>query len=346
MLKLSPPSFNMGQEIAAWTYTHGGFPKALHQSRLTLDASPLKPTEIRVRVKAASLNPVDAQMMGFPLWPYLPSFVMPTHKGVAEDFSGVVEDAGKDSGFSAGDEVLGLGPFLPTGTLQEMIRVDTKVSVVVPKPADWLWEQAAALPLVWITAQTTIDLVAPYVKSSGGKIAVLGGSSSCGMYAVHIAKQRGWSVIASCSGRNAGFVRGMGADEMVDYKTTSVAERIKAYAPDAIIDVVGGTECLGIAKRYVTVVGDKTNRMTMGGRNIYLWNPQMLIRALAGRVGLGRSYTCVNLEPKASVLQEVLQIPKEKIVIDSMFEFGQVKEAFERLNTGRTRGKVVVRINV
>src|SRR3954469_13400915 len=113
----------MSQEIKAWTYTHGGFPKALHQSRLTLDASPLKPTEMRVRVKAVSLNPVDAQMMGFPLWPYLPSFVIPTHKGVAEDFAGVVEEAGNDSGFRAGHEVLGLGPFLPTRTLQEMIRL-------------------------------------------------------------------------------------------------------------------------------------------------------------------------------------------------------------------------------
>ncbi|KAK0609707.1 hypothetical protein B0T17DRAFT_603608 [Bombardia bombarda] len=81
---------------------------------------------------------------------------------------------------------------------------------------------------------------------------------------------------------------------------------------------------LGIAGRYVTVVGDKTNRMTMGGRNIYFWNPQMLVRALLGRAGLGRSYTCVNLEFKASSLEDILSLPKDKIVVDSTFEFDQV----------------------
>lgn len=108
----------------AWTYTHGGFPTALHQSIIPADINPLTPTSIRIRVKAASINPVDAQLMSFPLWRYLPTFLMPAHKGVAEDFSGVVVDAGPQSGFKAGDEVLGIVPFLPGGTLQQMIRVD------------------------------------------------------------------------------------------------------------------------------------------------------------------------------------------------------------------------------
>lgn len=69
--------------------------------------------------------------------------------------------------------------------------------------------------------------------------------------------------------------------------------------------------------------------------SVYLWNPQMLLRALLGRVSLGPSYTCVNLEFKLSYLEEILRLPKEKIVIDSTFGFDQVKDAFERLNTGR-----------
>ncbi|KAK3332940.1 alcohol dehydrogenase [Cercophora scortea] len=328
--------------VRAWTYTHGGYPKALHLITLPADNSPLKPTEILVQAKAASINPVDAQLMGFPLWPYLPSSVIPANKGVGEDFSGVVLDAGKATPFKKGDEVLGLGPFLPGGTLQETIRLDTKLSVVVKKPADWSWEQAAALPLVWVTAQTTIDLVAPYVKNN--KVAILGGSSSCGMYAVYIAKQRGWEVAATCSPPKAEFVRSMGADETIDYTAAGFAKQVKAFAPDAIIDMVGGTDCLGIAKRYVTVVGDKTNRMSMGGRNIYFWNPQMLFRALAGRVGLGKSYTCVNLEFRPEFLEAILSLPKDKIVIDSTFGFDQVKDAFDRLNTGKTKGKVVVGI--
>ncbi|KAH6645899.1 hypothetical protein BKA67DRAFT_663778 [Truncatella angustata] len=334
----------MSQQIKAWTFTHGGFPNALQQSGLPADVAPLKPSEIRVRVKAAALNPVDIRIMGIPLWPYIPSSVFPARKGVGEDFSGVVEEAGKDSGFKPGNEIFGIIPYLPGGTLQETVRIDThsKGSIVLPKPADWSWEQAAALPLVWLTAQTTIAAVAPHVKN--GRVVILGGSSSSGMYSVYLAKQRGWAVTATCSGRNADFVRGMGADDIVDYTTTSVPTKVKAFDPDAIIDYVGGTECVGLARRYATVVGDKTNRMAMGGRNVYLWNPRMILRALLGRLGLGLSYTCIDLEFKAAYLEDLLLLPKDKITIDSTFDFDQVVEAYKKLNTGRTRGKVVIKV--
>lgn len=328
--------------MKAWTFTHGGYPEALQDSGLPFDVGPLKPTEMRIRVKAASINPVDVQLMGLPLWSYLPSFLITAQKGVGEDFSGVVEEAGTDCGFKTGTEVLGITPFLPGGTLQEMIKIDIKSSVIIPKPTAWSWEQAAALPLVWLTARTTIAKVETYVKNR--RVAILGGSSSSGMYAVYLAKQRGWTVIASCSGRNSGFVRSMGAADIIDYTTTSVPQKLIEFAPDAIIDCVGGTEFLGIAKREVTIVGDKTNRMSMGGSNTYLWNPRMLLRSLLGKAGLGPSYSCVNLEFSKSFLEEILCLPTDKIIIDNTFEFDQVMEAFERLNTGRTRGKVVVRV--
>lgn len=228
----------MCESIRAWTFTHGGYPKALQQSEIPLNTRPLKPSEIQVRSKAASINPVDIQLMGLPIWPYLPNFLLPTQKGVGEDFPGIVEKAGKDFGFKPGDEVLGIAPFLPGGTLQETIRTDTKGAVVVPKPSDWSWEQAAALPLVWLTARTIIAEVEPYVKN--GKIAVLGASSSTGMYVVYLAKQRGWTVITSCSGHNADFVLSMGASEIIDYTSTNVPEKVKAFAPDAVVDCVGG----------------------------------------------------------------------------------------------------------
>jgi len=156
--------------MKAWTHTYGGYPKALNQTGLPSDIAPLKPSEIRIRTQAASINPVDAQLMAFPLLPYLPNFIMPTHKGVGEDFSGVVEEAGKNSGFKAGDEVFGIVYFLPGGTLQETIRIDTisKESVVLVKPAGWSFVQAAAVPLVWLTAQSTIAQAGSYVKN--GKI--------------------------------------------------------------------------------------------------------------------------------------------------------------------------------
>ncbi len=335
----------MSKDVKAWTFTSGGYPKAMQLSTLRLPEGPLKPHEIRVRVKAASINPVDAQIMGFPLWPYLPAFLVPTYKGVGEDFAGVVESAGAQSGFKTGDEVFGVAPFVPGGTLQALIQIDVNQSVILPKPADWSWVGAGALSLVWLTAQTTLTYATPYVNKAAGKVAILGGSSGSGIYAVHIAKQRGWTVLATASGRNHNFVRSMGADSLVDYTTEDVPKKIKEFAPDAIIDFVGGSQCVGLAKRYVTVVGDKTSRTAMSGRNIYLWHPRMVARALRGRVGLGPSYTCINLEFNKSYLEEVLRLPKDKIIIDSTYGFDQVKEAFDKLVSGKVRGKVVIRVS-
>ena len=92
------------KHIRAWTFTHEGYPKALHRS--TLSSPPIPAArEVHVRVKAAALNPVDIQLMNLPVWKYLPGSVVPSDKGIGEDFSGIVEAAGKNSGFDVSDEV-------------------------------------------------------------------------------------------------------------------------------------------------------------------------------------------------------------------------------------------------
>lgn len=114
-------------------------------------------------------------------------------------------------------------------------------------------------PLVYLTARTCIEGITTHA-SQGSKVVVLGGSSSTGLYVVQLAKQMGFRVLATCSARNADFVRSLGAEVVVDYSTQSVPEQVKRWAPRAIVDCVGGTECLGLAPRYVTIVGDKTSR--------------------------------------------------------------------------------------
>lgn len=332
----------MASEIKAWTYGSGGYPAGLKQTKIKLDDAPLRATEILVRVKAAALNPVDIQLMNYPLLPSLPRFLVPV-KAVGEDFSGVVEATGDASGFKTGDRVLGVIFPFPRGTFQEVIRLDTSKSdnAVVRKPQHWTWEQAAALPLAWSTACTLIQKVESYVGENG-KVAVLGGSSASGMYAIWIAKQRGWTVTATCSGAKAELVRNMGAENIIDYRTSQVPMELARYTPDAIIDCVGGTECLGLAKRYVTIVGDKTSRLSLGGSATYLLYPQMIWRSLKGLLRLGPSYLCVNYAVDKAYMAEVLALPAEKIIIDSTFSFNDVKQAYERLNTGQVLGKVVV----
>ena len=92
------------KHIRAWTFAHEGYPKALRRSTLPSPSIPAA-TEIHVRVKAAALNPVDIQLMNLPVWRIIPESLVPSNKGIGEDFSGIVEAAGKHSGFDVGDEV-------------------------------------------------------------------------------------------------------------------------------------------------------------------------------------------------------------------------------------------------
>jgi NADPH:quinone reductase-like Zn-dependent oxidoreductase len=333
----------MASESKAWIYTHPSYPTCLQSSTFPLPDQ-LSDTEIQVRIKSAALNPVDIQLMNVPIW-NLPYMGFP--KGIGKDFSGTILKAGQDSGFSQGDEVFGLFMSQSRGTLTEVAVMDVKASVVLKKPKDWSWNQAAALPLVWLTARTCIARVEPYIGPNNKKIAILGGSSATGMYTTYIAHKRGWTILSTCSSRNAEFVTSMGAATVVDYTTEDVPSRVRDFAPDAIIDCVGGTGCIGIAKRYVTIVGDKTSRLSMGGPALYLTSPRMVLRKLLGMLGWwsGEVYDCVILEQNADFLREATDIPVEKILIDSTFDYDELKDAFERLNTGRARGKVVVEVD-
>ncbi|KAI9725186.1 MAG: zinc ion binding [Chrysothrix sp. TS-e1954] len=338
-----------------WSYTNTGYPSALNCHTHPTPTAPPTPHHMLLRTRACALNPVDIQLMNLPLWS-LPLPFPPfsnTRKPVGMDFAGeMLAVGGEVAGWEVGDKVMGLSmPFAGSGgACGELGVVDCRGSVLarVPERDDgtmkWSWGQAASLPLVWLTSRTCIEAVRASVEGGGGKVVVLGASSSTGMYTVLQAKRRGWTVLGTCSGRNAAFAKEMGADEVVDYTTESVYERVRDFAPDAIIDCVGGTECLGLAKRYVTIVGDKTTRSSVGGSLIYLWNPQMVLRWALGRAGVGVWYDCVNLQGKKDWLEEASGLEKEQVIVDSEWEFEQAREAFERLNTGRARGKVVLRV--
>jgi reticulon-4-interacting protein 1, mitochondrial len=334
-------------KVQSWIYTTAGYPQTLKLSESTIPAAPA-PHHILVQIHAASLNPCDIQMMNVPLMS-LPALNGPKVPG--RDFAGTVLVAAPDTEFKKGDEIMGISMnMLGTGFLTEVCHLDINSACIIRKPSHMSWNQAASLPLVWLTARTSIERCVPYMKSSNpaeNKVAILGGSSSTGLYTVRIAKERGWTVLASCSHRNVDFVKGLGADELIDYTTSpdAVVKAVTAFEPRAVIDCVGGTECIGIAPQYVTIVGDKTSRAVMGGSMLYLIRPWMVLRWLMGYLRVGNSYECIILEARKEWLEECTKLQGEdEIVIDSTFDFGRVKEAYERLDTARARGKVVVEL--
>ncbi|KAI1364078.1 alcohol dehydrogenase [Xylaria arbuscula] len=337
----------MTSTTKAWIHTTPSYPETLRQTTIPVPTTPA-PNHLLIEVKASALNPVDIQLMNVALF-YLP--FLNGQKIAGRDFAGVVLAAGDGTQFRPGDEVMGLHLGLTgNGTLTEIAHLDARSTCIVKKPKHLSWAQAASLPLVWLTAYTSVERCAPFMKApsaSGNKLAVLGGSSATGMYTIRIAKARGWTILSSCSGRNEGFVRGLGADEIVGYTASSSAVKsaVESFRPDAIVDCVSGTDCIGLAPQYVTIVGDKTDRSLMGGNVLLLTRPRMTLRWLLGYLGIGNSYECINLEQNPEFLRRATELKGEEVVIDSVFRFDKTKEAFERLNTGRARGKVIVEVS-
>ncbi|KAF2760901.1 alcohol dehydrogenase [Pseudovirgaria hyperparasitica] len=334
--------------IKAWTYTHSGYPQCLQQTDQTPKAS-FCPTEILVQMHAIALNPVDIQLMNLAIWSLpLPALHQP--KTIGCDFAGTVLRAGSEAQYTAGDEVFGvsMAPRGP-GCAAEVVVLDTGSAhlMIAKKPPQLSFVQAASLPVVFMTARTTIALVEEYMRVGGaslGRVAVLGGSTSCGMYAIRLARQRGWDVLSTCSGKNVEFVKGLGAGEVIDYTKDSVPDGVRAFAPDAVIDCVGGSDCIGITRRYVTIVGDKTDRTLIGGSMLYLTHPRMLVRWVLGWLGVLGRYDCIIFEKNVTWLAEAVELRPEEVTVDSVFAFSDMKKALEKVARGNVRGKVVVEI--
>jgi NADPH:quinone reductase-like Zn-dependent oxidoreductase len=345
----------MSDPVRAWTFTNG-YPSTLRLSTIHVPPEKeVKPTHMLVKIHACALNPVDIQIMNLPHWNLPGSYR--AEKTTAMDFAGKVV-AGGGARFQAGDEIFGMAfaSYAPAGgALAEYAHLKLATTPAVRRPEGWPVERAAGISLVWLTAKACIEAVAPWVeKTSSKRVAVLGGSSATGMYITILAKRRGWKVVATSSSRNRDFVlEELKADVHVDYTAEEVRTAVGKFEPDAVIDCVGGTECIALpsSRRYITIVGDKTGRTMMGGPATF-YDPTHPYHAAAqwlrwakGKYGWGESYDVIILDTKSEWLEEAKDtLSVDDIYIDSVHDFEDAKQAFERLNTGRAKGKVVVRV--
>lgn len=302
----------------------------------------------------------------------------------ANDFSGIITAAGSKSNWKVGDEVFGMKPFGPLdgrGTLQEYI-VGNDTWPMIRKPANLKWTEAAALPLVYMTVH---DALVKYGKLpfNPGKedqersVLILGGSSGTGSVGIQLAKKMGLKVVTTCSKRNIDFVKSLGADEVIDYTEGKVVPTAlnSQYAPYAVVlDCVGGKEVvshidtlllddptaphLGI---YVTIVGDKTGRDAMGGATTNYYYPSQALRAFRGRLRdtipawvpfkswvAGKRYECIMLQPTKEIMDSIPEFLKsiDKVIVDSTWDFSDTPRAYEKLESGRAVGKVIVEVSV
>jgi NADPH:quinone reductase-like Zn-dependent oxidoreductase len=292
--------------------------------------------EVLVKVKAASVNPLDWHYMrGLP---YLVRFGSgigaPDDIRLGVDFSGIVEEVGEGvTQFKPGDEVFGGR----TGAFAEYV-VFPEDRAVVHKPVDVSFEQAAALPIAAITALQALRDKGEL--KAGQKVLINGASGGVGTYAVQIAKAMGAEVHGVCSTRNIELVRSLGADRVFDYRNEDYTKSDQTY--DLIVDMVGNHSLLKNRRvltpegTLVIVGGPKGNWITPLKRPLgaMLLSPfvDQQFKLLLARLNKA------DLEQ----LAEYVQSGEMRSVIDQRFALAEVPDAIRYSEAGRARGKIVI----
>ena len=295
--------------------------------------------EVRVAVRAIGVNPVDwkmrstgplrlaARLLGPPL-PFVP--------GV--DFAGVVEALGAEvGGLAVGDRVVGGTDFSrgQRGSYADRVVVRRDQLCVLPEGVDL--EAAGAMPVAGVTAWMAVVDIGRIraIPEPERNVLVLGASGGVGQLAVQIARNEGARVVGVCSGVNVERVRRLGADHVIDYKTTDPLEAARAFGPyRVVVDCVGGyspARCralLGPGGRHVMVPGD-----TFGAAL------QVLVPPFSSRLLLGNP-TGARLAP----LVEALAAGRLHVEIAHRLPLADAEEAHRLSQSGRVAGKIVLTV--
>ncbi|WP_164551955.1 NADP-dependent oxidoreductase [Streptomyces sp. WAC 01529] len=283
-------------------------------------------TEILVRVHAAGVNPVDWKTRAegaFGTWGDTPI--------LGYDVSGVVEEVGPGvTLYSPGDEVFGM-PRFPEQAGGYAEYVVAPARRFAPKPAGIDHVQAAALPLAALTAWQ--GLVETAGLRAGQRVLIHAAAGGVGHLAVQIAKARGAYVIGTAREEKHAFLRGLGADEVVDYARVDFTEAISDV--DIVLDGVGGE----YGTRSLEV-------LRPGGHLVTLPDPGGLPDAgLARERGVHAGWTIV--EPDRLGLLEIARLVDEgklRAEIDTVLPLEDAAKAHAYGERGRTRGKIVLRV--
>jgi NADPH:quinone reductase-like Zn-dependent oxidoreductase len=296
--------------------------------------------QLLVKVRAASVNPLDLTIRGPWLIRPLLGLRKPKDTRLGVDYAGVVEAVGKNvTNFKPGDEVFGG----KTGAFAEYICVLADRAVVL-KPASMTFEQAASVPVAAITALQ--GLRDKGKVQSGQKVLINGASGGVGTFAVQIAKSFGTEVTGVCSTRNLDLVRSIGADHVIDYTKEDFTKSEQRY--DLIYDLVGN-HSFSERRRILNPKGI----CVMAGLGGAGWHEGFASRLLGELNGYLRSrftsqkfiaYIAQFNQADMSILADLMQSGKVTPVIDRTFKFSETADALRYLETGHARGKVVLAV--
>jgi NADPH:quinone reductase-like Zn-dependent oxidoreductase len=298
-------------------------------------------TDLLIEVKAAAINPIDKSIILGNLQSMLP---IPMPSTSAYDVSGIVVELGNEvSEFEIGDLVYSRVPQEQMGTITDYVAVTS--TAVSKKPNNISFEEAASLPLAGLTAMQSLE----YAGIKENDIVLIhAGSGGVGSFAIQYAKAKGAYVYTTTSTNNVSWVKELGADRVIDYKTEDYKSIVKDA--DIVFDTLGKNytmEAFGVVKKggkVVSVVGplDEANAKMFGMADYKL--PEELAKLSSEKAA---EYKFIFMHPNGSHLKEIkalVEDDKIKPIIDKVYPFSESIEAFIHLASGRAKGKIVIKI--
>lgn len=302
--------------------------------------------DVLVKIHAASINPLDLRVLEGEFKAIQPvkfPFIL------GNDFAGTVVQVGANvKQFKAGDEVYAKTD--QNGAFAEYTVVHQ--SSLALKPQNISMELAASLPLVSLTAWQALVEIAKV--QAGQKVLIHAGSGGVGSIAIQLAKHLGATVATTTSGKNAQWVKALGADIIIDYKTTDFEQELKDY--DVVLDTQGGKileKSLNVLKRGGRIISISGPPDREFAEAIHAnWLLKCIIPLLSWSIRnkakkKGITYSFLFMQPNGLQLSEISKLVESgKInpIVDKTYAFTEIKDAFQYVNTGRAKGKVVLKI--
>lgn len=298
-----------------------GGPQVLHEAQVPRPEPGI--SQVLVRLRAAGVNPTDwkhrsgRRFLGDP--PYT----------LGWDVSGVVEQVGVGvTLFKPGDEVFGMLPY-PHGAGSHAEFAVGPARAFVHKPASISHLQAGAIPLVALTAwQSLVDTAG---LRSGHRVLIHAAAGGVGHAAVQIAKARGAYVIATASEPKHDFVRGLGADELIDYRNVDFAEAVTSV--DVVLDTIGGENQLR-SLATLRAGGTMVSTVPVPAEGLHREAQRRGVRA-----------ELILVEADQAGMREISHLMEADLLratIAETFPLAQAARAHEAGETNRTTGKLVL----
>ncbi|RDS90653.1 NADP-dependent oxidoreductase [Pseudomonas fluorescens] len=320
-----------------------------HQGRLAEVPDPEPGIhDVLVKVHASSVNQLDSKISKGEFKLILP-YTFPLIMG--NDVAGVVVRVGSGvRTFKPGDEVYARPPDALIGGFAELIAIEE--SALALKPNNTSMEQAAALPLVALTAWQVLVETARVKK--GQKVFIQAGSGGVGSIAIQLAKHLGAFVATTTSTANVEWVKALGADVVIDYTQQNVENLLRDY--DVVLNSLGPAELeksLRILKpggQLISISGPPTAEFAREQK--LSWGLGWIMRLLSSGIRRkarrqGVDYGFVFMRASGAQLQKITALVESGTitpVIDRTFPLEATAEALSYVERGRAKGKVVIKV--